>query len=109
MSSRAFLVALVVAALLVVAVLYLRRGEEIPAEPAHAPMTAEARLERGRYLVENVVHCFACHADVDWAGTGLAKAGTEGGGQVYDDNFPFPIYAPNISPDPETGAGTWTD
>lgn len=82
------------------------RGEPQPL----APMTHEARLERGRYLVENVLDCFACHADVDWKGSGQPEESTKGGGgRVYDDSFPFPIYAPNISPDPETGAGTWTD
>ena len=69
-----------------------------------------ARLARGRYLVEGVVHCFACHADVDWAGTGLPRPGTKGGGsQIPDEMIPFKVFAPNISPDPETGAGTWTD
>lgn len=69
-----------------------------------------ARLERGRYLVENVADCFGCHSDVDWKNTGLPRPGTEGGGGlVPDEQIPFKVYAPNISPDPDTGAGTWTD
>jgi mono/diheme cytochrome c family protein len=28
---------------------------------------------------------------------------------VPDDLLPFKVFAPNISPDPETGAGTWRD
>jgi mono/diheme cytochrome c family protein len=42
--------------------------------------------------------------------TGLPRPGTEGsGGWVPDDTLPFKVYAPNISPDRETGAGTRTD
>jgi mono/diheme cytochrome c family protein len=68
-----------------------------------------ARLERGRYLVENVADCFGCHSQVDWK-TGLPRPGTEGGGgQVEDEVLPFKVWAPNISPDSETGAGNWTD
>jgi mono/diheme cytochrome c family protein len=69
-----------------------------------------ARLARGRYLVEGVVNCFACHSQVDWAKTGLPRPGTKGGGgQVPAEEIPFKVFAPNISPDPETGEGTWTD
>ena len=25
-----------------------------------------ARLERGRYIVEGIAHCFECHSEVDW-------------------------------------------
>ena len=84
-----------------------------PAEPPETKRPFEAtpaRLERGRYLVENVADCFGCHADVDWKNTGLPLPGTKGGGGlVPDEQIPFKVYAPNISPDPETGAGTWTD
>src|SRR5262245_66259306 len=29
-----------------------------------------ARLERGRYLVEGVAHCFQCHSQIDWVKPG---------------------------------------
>jgi mono/diheme cytochrome c family protein len=61
-------------------------------------------------LVENVAHCFLCHSEVDWKNTGVPIPGTKGGGGLIPDEvLPFKVYAPNISPDPETGAGTWTD
>lgn len=72
---------------------------------------AAARLERGRYLVEGPAHCFMCHSELDWKGEGLQpRRGGEGGGQnpFPEEAFPW-LTAPNISPDPETGAGTWTD
>lgn len=84
-----------------------------PERPVAPPMKFERtpqRLERGRYLVENVADCFGCHSQVDWEKTRMPRAGTEGGGGVVpDDTLPFKVYAPNISPDPETGAGLWRD
>jgi mono/diheme cytochrome c family protein len=69
-----------------------------------------ARLERGRYLVTAVSGCFSCHSELDWEAPGFpVKGGTEGGGRVWDrEGLPF-VTAPNITPDRETGAGTWTD
>ena len=69
-----------------------------------------ARLERGRYIVEGVAHCFECHSDVDWETPGgQPKAGWKGSGTEFTKyGFPW-LVAPNITPDVETGAGTWTD
>lgn len=68
------------------------------------------RLERGRYLVTAVSGCTHCHGEQDWQAPGFpVKAGTEGGGRAWDrEGLPF-VTAPNITPDPETGAGAWTD
>jgi mono/diheme cytochrome c family protein len=70
------------------------------------------RVERGRYLVEHVAHCFACHSETDWSrgGAGQPKQGLKGAGKTWEDyeGAPF-LVSPNITPDPETGAGTWTD
>lgn len=69
-----------------------------------------ARLARGRYLVTAVSGCFFCHGEVDWSASGFpVKAGTEGGGRVWDrEGLPF-LTVPNITSDRETGAGAWTD
>src|SRR5258705_322861 len=72
---------------------------------------AAARLERGRYLVEGPAHCFMWHSELDWKREGLPpRRGGEGGGQspFPEESFPW-LSAPNISPDPETGSGKWTD
>jgi mono/diheme cytochrome c family protein len=34
----------------------------------HAPAAADARIERGRYLVERVILCADCHTERDWKG-----------------------------------------
>jgi len=69
------------------------------------------RLERGRYIATGWSGCFDCHTPHDWtaAGTPLV-AGMEGAGEVlpYAD-LPGRIVAPNLTPDPETGAGRWSD
>jgi mono/diheme cytochrome c family protein len=85
----------------------LGRGEpELPAELTH-----EALLERGRYLVEGPMHCFACHSPVAWDQPGTPPvAGMKGAGTLFpEQSIPFTLNAPNITPDPETGIGSWTD
>jgi len=89
--------------------------------PNARPLTARRfeatpqRLERGRYLVESVSACFACHTTYDAkeaakdpvkAYAALTNKG--GGGQLSPDRAPW-LIAPNITPDRETGAGDWTD
>ena len=69
------------------------------------------RLERGRYIATALSGCVYCHSPHDWAATETPViAGKEGSGEVepYAD-LPGRIIAPNITPDPETGAGTWSD
>ncbi len=70
------------------------------------------RLERGKYLAEAVSGCWDCHAEIP---NGIPKPGQapvvarKGAGRVVIQQGDFLLAAPNISPDPETGAGTWTD
>ncbi|MDX6384776.1 MAG: hypothetical protein QOK48_2349 [Blastocatellia bacterium] len=68
------------------------------------------RLARGKYLVDAVMGCFACHTEQDWAKPGAPPvAGREGSGRSWaNDGRPW-LIVPNITPDKETGAGTWTD
>jgi mono/diheme cytochrome c family protein len=69
------------------------------------------RWERGKYLVQGPVHCLGCHSEADWRNTGLPLAGREGAGQKQfpDEAVTFPLPVPNITPDVETGSGSWTD
>jgi mono/diheme cytochrome c family protein len=69
-----------------------------------------ARVERGQYLTEHLLQCFVCHSERDWDAPGAPpKAGRKGAGSVMSEREGRRIVAPNISPDPETGAGRWTD
>lgn len=69
------------------------------------------RIARGNYLVNAVLGCMDCHSRQE----GEMQAGVSpvfshrGGGRVMINQNGFVLAAPNITPDPETGAGTWTD
>lgn len=69
------------------------------------------RLARGKYLVQGVTGCFDCHSEAP----GELKPGEAptftalGSGRVVIHQGSFVLAAPNITPDVETGAGTWTD
>jgi hypothetical protein len=69
------------------------------------------RVERGRYIATALSGCLYCHSHHDWAAPGTPIVpGTEGAGEVQPEaDLPGRIVAPNLTPDPETGAGTWTD
>jgi mono/diheme cytochrome c family protein len=69
-----------------------------------------ARVERGKYIVEGVAHCFMCHSDLDWKtrGAPVVEARKGAGHKWADFGLPF-LFAPNLTPDTETGAGRWSD
>jgi mono/diheme cytochrome c family protein len=70
--------------------------------------TAKAAvLERGKYLMEGVVACGNCHMARGDKGQPLPEKGLSGG-MVFDEP-PFKAIAANITPDPQTGIGKWTD
>ena len=93
--------ALVVAVLLAVG--GIAAGYFLSQERSHKPNVQRAddhakRVAHGEYLAR-VGDCMACH--------------TTRGGQAYAGGVPIPtpfgtFYAPNITPDPETGIGKWT-
>jgi cytochrome c553 len=67
--------------------------------------SAETPIERGSYLVNTIGACGNCHGR-DAAGKPLADLA--GGFQINDAQVGL-IVMPNITPDPETGIGKWTD
>lgn len=71
-------------------------------QPDTEPVARDpARVERGRYLVEHVANCFACHP------TSAPLSDRNRWGR--DAGFPGEVWASNITPDPATGLGNWTD
>jgi mono/diheme cytochrome c family protein len=67
----------------------------------------DAVLERGRYLANSIVACGNCHTPQGPEGPlpGMEFAG----GMVIDMAGMFTANVPNITPDAETGIGSWTD
>jgi mono/diheme cytochrome c family protein len=67
-------------------------------DPARSP-----EWNRGAYLVEALAHCGECHTPRSWLG-GLDRAAAYSGTTDWPDGEKVP----NITPDPETGLGTWS-
>ena len=67
---------------------------------------AQTPLERGTYLMRGIVACGNCHTQNTPQGPmpGMELAG----GTKFEEGFGI-AYASNITPDPETGIGKWTD
>ena len=67
----------------------------------------DSQVQRGAYLVNTIGACGNCHTPK--GADGHALPGQElSGGLVFD----FPVFhavVPNITPDNDTGIGTWTD
>lgn len=67
---------------------------------------AETPLERGKYLMSTIVACGNCHTP---QGPNGPVPGKElAGGTPFEEGF-GKAFAPNITPDKETGIGKWTD
>ncbi len=96
--------------LILVAALALGQGQAPSSLPSSFPRNPQ-RVARGKYLV-HLAHCFDCHSERDAKGNQVR--GLEGAGRVLppeESNIPLPhfLVAPNVTPDRETGAGSWTD
>jgi mono/diheme cytochrome c family protein len=95
------------------AVLELRPPRMRAVDPTKRFAATAARVERGRYIVEAEAHCMLCHSEHDWkthggpALTGLAGAGWDV--PWADNHMPGPVFAPNLTPDRETGLGAVPD
>ena len=63
-------------------------------------------VKRGDYLVNGVLTCGNCHTPKGPTGDIMDKAFS--GGLSWDEP-PFKVTAPNITPDKDTGIGSWSD
>src|SRR5215510_3075554 len=71
-----------------------------------ATASAQTPLERGKYLMNSIVACGNCHTPQTPQGPVPGKE--LAGGTRFEEGFGV-AYAPNITPDPETGIGKWSD
>lgn len=69
---------------------------------------AETDLERGAYLVRGIGGCGNCHTPKGTDGRPIENMELAGG-FVVDIPHVFTAVTANITPDKETGIGTWTD
>ncbi len=85
--------------------------------PRARPLTARKfestpqRLERGRYLANGMSGCIYCHSEHDFLKSNEpVPEGQRGAGRVLPYlGLPGRIVASNLTSDPQTGAGSWTD
>lgn len=70
--------------------------------------SAEDLPARGAYLVTTIAGCGNCHTPKDAAGRALAGKELSGGAE-FDDADLGHIVGPNITPDPQTGIGRWSE
>jgi len=88
---------------------------ESPKEADKVKDSLDKAIENGRYLANHVAACIHCHSKRDFSKfSGPVVPGTEGGGGGFFDHsvldaIPGTIYSANITPDNETGIGSWTD
>jgi mono/diheme cytochrome c family protein len=77
-------------------------------KPANAPDVASDPVKHGEYLA-SLMHCASCHTPMGPRGPDLTRPFA--GGMAF--NLPMlgdgTLYAANITSDPETGIGKWTD
>lgn len=87
--------------------------EEEPETRIQNRDSLDKSIKRGEYLAQNVAGCIHCHSQRDLTKySGPVVPGTEGGGGfafVPQFGLPGTFYGKNITPDEETGIGTWTD
>jgi hypothetical protein len=68
---------------------------------------AQPAVERGSYLVNTIMACGNCHTPKDANGVPMKDRELSGGATFTIP--PFNGTASNITPDPETGIGNWSD
>jgi hypothetical protein len=112
-----FAVVVCLAALVAVAITFTVGWRPIIG-PRARPLTSRVfertpeRWARGKYIVEHLAACADCHSPHDWSKRDAPiLPGMEGAGQNMSGlkGLPGFVVAPNLTPDPETGSGTWSD
>lgn len=72
----------------------------------------QARLERGSYLANTISNCVICHSPLELKGKEEAVfsgAKFSGNTELFKMGDEFFVPTKNITSDPETGIGNWTD
>lgn len=72
----------------------------------------DERITRGRYLFENLADCDGCHSPRDWnrfPGPVIEAERASGFEFPAELGLPGRVISANLSSDPETGLGAWTD
>lgn len=79
-----------------------------PAKGLPAPPRSD-KVAYGRYIVTALAHCFECHSGPDAHGAPDPVHRLGAGGFLITLAPGATVRTPNITPDPETGIGKWSD
>jgi mono/diheme cytochrome c family protein len=79
-----------------------------PAKGLAAPPTSD-KVAYGGYIVNSLAHCFECHSPPDAHGAPDFAHRPGGGGFEITLAPGMTVHTANITPDPETGIGKWSD
>ena len=100
----------VLAVILILAIYVKFFMPNVAAAPQLKVELTKDRIERGKYLANNVAVCMDCHSSRNWKKfSGPLVAGSLGKGGEYfgpEMGFPGEFYAKNLTP---TNLGDWTD
>ena len=115
--GKILLILLVAVLVFLVAAISLTIGWRPILGPKARPLTARKfestpqRLERGKYIFNSAAGCVDCHSEHDPTGQDhVVLSNMQGSGEVmFFDDLPGRVVASNLTPDKETGAGTWSD
>ncbi len=84
---------------------------EYPTKPIAAPDIHD-KVAYGKYIVTGIGDCFGCHSE-DFKTIDMKSPEKSGGylagGMALRDYNGRTVYSRNLTPDPETGIGTWTE
>ncbi|HEX3747128.1 MAG TPA: c-type cytochrome [Bryobacteraceae bacterium] len=92
--------------------LYVRKPAQVHPSNIKVAMTPE-HIARGQYIFRSISDCDSCHSQRDYTlvGAPLVMSG-RGAGAILSDlmsGLPGVVVASNLTPDVETGIGSWTD
>jgi len=91
--------------------LFLPKPFDYPSRPIVAPAPSD-KVAYGRYLATGKWECFRCHSASFETNNELEpekSIGYFGGGNLVGDKDNPPVPSANITPDKETGIGSWTE
>lgn len=86
------------------------RADVRPAPEVMVPKTPEM-VARGQYLFKHAMDCTGCHTALDPKTFAPDQTKFAAGGNLFGPEFgaPAKVYASNLTSDPKTGLGSWTD
>ena len=98
-----------VAAMAVALIVACSCGPAVAPPPNITVDNSPERVALGKYLYTVVADCDSCHGERDYSRLYAPVTASGKGSVLILQGLPGKIVAPNLTPDRETGLGSWTD